>query len=1239
MVQFRRLRLSGFKSFVDPTELVIEKGLTGIVGPNGCGKSNLLEALRWVMGENSPKSMRGSGMEDVIFAGTTGRPSRNFADVTLLLDNSDRSAPAAVNDSEELEVTRRIERDMGSAYRINGRDARMRDVQLLFADVATGAHSPALVSQGKIGAIVTAKPQDRRAILEEAAGISGLHGRRKEAEQRLRAAETNLSRIDDVIVQMEAQINALRRQARQAERYRALSNDIRLSEGVVLYRRWRDAADKLAQAETQLSAIDAELATIASESAKISTAQAQATDILPALREREANAAAALQRLKLAAEELAAEERRVEARRAELSRVLEDASRDQSREAQLENDCASALERLSLEKVDIEARLAAAENDLTLAQTRVAEAEKLASEGEKSFDALTQRNADAMARKRSLDGQIEATQNRIVRLGGDIERIEEERARLEVEAGNTDLGTAESTTTQTEIKLADIIKIIVEAETTRAKLEIARDKIRQRVEAERDALRVKAETAREAARREADALRETARFQSEKMRETARAALTAAQQPVAALTAEKAALTRLLAPVAAQNGTPVLDQIEVTTGYERALAAALADDLSAPVGGDYRRRWTEINNVAASSPLPSNAKSLAEFVRAPSALSRRLAQIGVVDDIQSINPSSLSVGQRIVSRDGQLLRWDGFFATAPENNAASERLTNRNRLVSVEQELAAAQSALIAAQAHAESATTQATHDLAAAETKARDLFDSASAKANHDITTAQETVQAAIAQAQADVALAQTSEREARDQRRPLEQALDLARKRQAELRELANRRDTRLQGLADAIGRLSEERSAREVELTQARELAAQLPDLERLALEISDQRKIVDRRRGELGTARVELDAMLRRSHQDKDRLIAIGAETSAWEMRLSGGRAQAQVLGQRITQARAEGEALAKRPAELEQERMGLASKVSDAEATRTQEADLVIEAETTLRALDKAAKDFTEQNMQARENRARLEAMRDNQTSRRLEVAETIVELYQVPPIELLATLNLETLNDMPAPADLEAKLERQKAERERLGAVNLRADLELQEIDTERARIESERNELVEAIAKLRGAIGSLNREGRQRLLEAFETVNGHFKTLFATLFGGGDAYLTLIDSDDPLEAGLEIMASPPGKKLQSLTLLSGGEQALTATALIFAVFLTNPSPICVLDEVDAPLDDANVERYCDLLDSMTQRTNTRFLIVTHNAVTMSRMDRLFGVTMAERGVSQLVSVDLGRAEQLLAAE
>jgi chromosome segregation protein len=1262
MVDFKRLRLSGFKSFVDPTELVIEPGLTGIVGPNGCGKSNLVEALRWVMGENSPKSMRGSGMEDVIFAGTTGRPSRNFADVTLMLDNSDRTAPAHINDSDELEVTRRIEREMGSAYRINGRDARMRDVQLLFADQATGAHSPALVSQGRIGAIVTAKPQDRRAILEEAAGISGLHGRRKEAEQRLRAAEGNLTRIDDVLTQMETQIAALRRQARQAERYRVLSTDIRLVEGTLLFRRWREAAEKLADAQEQLQTTDALVSDLTREAAKISTLQTDAAAELPDMRQAEAEAAAALQRLKLAADELAAEEQRVLARQEQLRALLEDVVKDRAREQQLESDCAAALERLGAEKQTLADRIAAVESDMQTAQAKTAEAEKLASEGERSFDAMTQRNAEALARKRALEGQVETAKIRIQRLGVDIERLGEERARLEAEAGSGELGDAETRTLSAETALTDLIRKIADAESARAKAESTRDKIRARAESEHDSVRARAEAMRdrvridseakrEQARAQAEATREQARAQAEQLRETALAAARDALTILTGLRAEHAVIERLLAETPTTDGIPVLDQVTVQPGFEKALGAALADDLSAPVGGEGARRWASHSmRQPGDGDLPPGVRALSSLVQAPAGLARRLAQIGVIDGNGSDYVSQLKVGQRLVSTDGQLWRWDGFYAAAPENGSAAERLAQRNRMAVLLTELATATTVHEAAESASQSAQSQAQAMLAQVDETSRATIDAATAqaqaaledvqaRASREIEDANAAALQQIEQAQTDVTSAITTERELRDSRRAAEQELDAARKSQAALREIANRRDARLQGLTDAITRLTEESKAREAEVTATEELMAGLPDLDRLLVEITDQRKIVDRRRSELAAARVELDGLLRRVHSDQDRITAIDAESSSWQARLEGGRAQVSVLSARETASREELAMLEKKPAEIEAERHALASKLTSAESARQQAADILAEAENKLRELDKRARDITERMAQGRENRARLEAITENQSSRRSEVAAQITELYQVPPIELPAHLEIADAENLPAPAELEPKLEKLKAERERLGAVNLLAEQELHDIDVERIRIDTERNELVEAIAKLRGAIGSLNREGRQRLLGAFDTVNNHFRNLFTTLFGGGEAYLTLIDSDDPLEAGLEIMASPPGKKLQSLTLLSGGEQALTATALIFAVFLTNPSPICVLDEVDAPLDDANVERYCDLLLDMTKRSKTRFLIITHNAVTMSRMDRLFGVTMAERGVSQLVSVDLRRAEQLLAAE
>jgi chromosome segregation protein len=1269
-VHFKRLRLSGFKSFVDPTELIIEKGLTGIVGPNGCGKSNLLEALRWVMGETSSKSMRGSGMEDVIFGGSGGRPQRNFAEVALLLDNGDRNAPAQFNESDELEISRRIERENGSAYQVNARDVRQRDIQLLFADSATGAHSPALVSQGKIGNIINAKPTERRAILEEAAGISGLHSRRKDAESKLKAAETNLERIDDVVQNLETQIGQLKRQARQAERYRELSNDIRAADAIVLYQRWQDAARILAEAEAQLKLTDAEVSEVTQSAARISTQQAELAAILPDLRQKEAEAAAALQRLRLAVEELSAEEARVAERKVQLERQIADIVRDQERENLLEHDATIAIERLTAEERDIQGRISGLQAQLEAASAKVAEAETLASDGEQVFDQLTQRNAEALARKRALDAQKEAAELRITRLAADLQRLEDERQRLVLEVQSSTLSTAELAAAEAEKTLLALNEQLVGAEKSRSAAEAEREKIRGAAESARETVRASVEQERDAARKKAEQLREEVRLRVDATREQARSALDAvrtivqtetqdATARVTGLRAEATALDRLLAKSSDDVDAPaVIDSIKVQNGFEAALGAALSDDLSAPVGGAAKRRWADLAAVQpGDAALPQGVRALSDVVQAPAALARRLAQIGLVsaDDGARLR-TQLQVGQRLVSTDGQLWRWDGFYAAAPENAAAGERLANRNRLVVVQAELEQAQSEAAMVEARSSAALATATSALEAATQNAALELAAVQNQAQADgeamIAASQAKLQAAVDHAQTQItAASQTAstaaqqEQALRQERRSLEASVESARRALAAAQQDASRRDTRLQGLVDTITRINEEKHARDVELTQASELLAGLPDFGRMTVEIADQRRVVDNRRNALASARVELDALQRSSNADKHRTIAIGADRDAWSARLEGGRKQAGELTRRLADNREELAELEAKPAELETERLRLTEQVSKASSFRSEAADALVQSETALRAADSAARLLNEQLLNARETRARLDATVENQSARRSDAAAAVVEQFQVPPIQVLRVVGIEDETALPPLSELEPKLERLKLDRERLGAVNLLAEQELREQSETRARIETDRDELVEAIAKLRGAIGSLNREGRQRLLAAFEEVNGHFKTLFSTLFGGGEAHLALLnadgedDSKDPLEAGLEIMAAPPGKKITHMTLMSGGEQALTATALIFAVFLTNPAPICVLDEVDAPLDDANVERYCDLLDDMIKRTNTRFLIVTHNAVTMSRMDRLFGVTMAERGVSQLVSVDLRRAEQLLAAE
>lgn len=1214
-VRFTRLRLTGFKSFVDPTELLIEPGLTGVVGPNGCGKSNLLEALRWVMGEASARSLRGAGMEDVIFAGTAVRPARAFADVALLIDNRSRQAPAAFNGSDELEVSRRIERDLGSSYRINGKEVRQKDVQLLFADAASGAQSAALVSQGRIGSIVTAKPSDRRAILEEAAGIAGLHGRRKEAEQRLQAADANLTRLTDVTGQMEQQIATLGRQARQAERYRALSREIGTSEAMLAFRRWRDAADQLASTRGTLEVAQAKVQETARAAAGASARQAEMAAALPALRRREAEAAAQLQRLLRAADALDDERQRLAGRLADLERQRADLARDRQREDSLRADSAAAQARLAEEATTLEARLQQTQRQHDATVAAVAAAETAVRAAEQGFDALTARNADAQARKRAAEQRQASAEQRLTALARDIARARTDLAALAA-APHADLQALERALAQALAEAATAADRQIEAEDTRTAAETAREDLRRTLAEAETALRQSLGMDREVLARALEQVRADA------------AALTRdAAADLTALEAEHGALSRLLAH--AQTGAqPAIDRIVVTPGYELALAAALGDDLEADVGGEGPRRWpADAPPLQSLPPLPAGCAPLSSVVQAPAGLAARLAMTGLLPE--GMAAPTLLPGQRLVDTAGRLWRWDGFTADSPAKADAGERLRQRNRLAELE-------TAIVAARQRCAAVTATCADRIATAQQK----LDRHEAGATRTLAQVLQDARGRQEAANGAVEAAQLAERIARQERRDGDAACDRLRRTLEAERIAAQQRLSRHDSLTATLAQLDADMDRAEAERAAASGDIAGLADVEQLAQQLADQRRLVERRRQELSAARATLDALARQIAVDEARREAISREAASWMQRAEDTARQVAELQGRDATLAAEHAALAARPAEITQQRESLAGQIAVAEQGRAAAATALADAEAALRSADAEARGATEAQAQAREDRARAEAAADAAQTRLSEINRGIGDAYRCPgpllPDQAGFVAEAALATDLAA---LESRLERQKADRERLGGVNLRADIELAEQSTALDATRAEMAELETAIAKLRGSIGALNREGRQRLLEAFAAVNGHFTALFTRLFGGGTAHLSLIDSDDPLSAGLEIMASPPGKKLQALSLLSGGEQALTACALIFAVFLTNPTPVCVLDEVDAPLDDANVDRYCDLLHDIAERTGTRFLIVTHNAVTMSRMDRLYGVTMAERGVSQLVSVNLRRAEMLLAAE
>jgi chromosome segregation protein len=1150
-MKFERLRLLGFKSFCEPTDFLIEPGLTGVVGPNGCGKSNLVEALRWVMGENSYKNMRGSGMDDVIFSGGGSRPARNVAEVGLVLDNSSRTAPAAFNDAETLEVTRRIEREEGSVYRINGREVRAKDVQLLFADAATGARSPALVRQGQIGEIISAKPQARRRILEDAAGVAGLHSRRHEAELRLSAASENLTRLEDVLKQVDGQTDSLRRQARQAQRYRAVAADIRRNEALAAFIAHRRASEQLAAAERKLEEDGKLVAERTLHQAEAARLQAIAAHELPKLRDKEAEAGAALHRFVVARDALDGEEKRAKERIAELTRHAEQFARDVERERALVDDAAEVTQRLEDERGDLAEQDAFGAEGEAEARERLAEIEEALARTEAELSDAQQSLAGVNAQRAALESALREETQRVARFEAELTRVETEFALIAGQGGATE-----------------------EVERLGEQLEMAGDAAR-----EADEAALMAEEATASAREQEAA---------------SRIPLAEAEKRAGRLETEARTLEKILEAGGGDLWAPVVESVAVEKGYETALGAALGEDLDASIETSAPAHWA-LTASAGDPALPPGVRPLAELVRAPPALARRLAQIGVVLRGEGASLRALlKPGQRLVSKEGDLWRWDGFTQAAEAPTPAARRLAEKNRLVDLRLEAAAARAAADA-------------------------LADEAQ-------------------EAQEDVRAAAQAESGAREAQRRARFMLEEARERYVVAERRLGQIAQRLSALQEAKAQILANRD----EALQKRESASKaldgLDEPASLAGALEHTRARAAAERAQAGEARAALTSLRHQAETRAARKSAIMRELASWMERRDRSGDRIAELEQRLEDAREEQERLADAPETFLLQRRSLLSGIEDAEAARRAATDARVAGETMLADADRAARSALEAMSAAREAKARSEAELDAARRRAADVEHAIAMELESEPRSLAELAGVTPGEELPAIADVERKLEGLKADRERLGAVNLRAEDELAEIEAQRDKMMAEREDLAEAIKKLRGAIASLNKEGRERLLAAFDKVNAHFKELFTLLFSGGTAELQLVESDDPLEAGLDILARPPGKKPQTMTLLSGGEQALTAMSLIFAVFLTNPSPICVLDEVDAPLDDSNVERFCDLLEDMRKKTDTRFIAITHNPITMARMDRLFGVTQAERGISQLVSVDLEQAEKFAQA-
>lgn len=1150
-MEFSKLRLVGFKSFVDPVELDILSGLTGIVGPNGCGKSNLLEALRWAMGENRPSSMRGSAMDDVIFAGAGARPAKTFAEVLISLENVHQNSGTEGDQKGSVEVVRRVTRDIGSSYRLNGKDVRAKDISMLFADSSTGSHSPSLVRQGQIAELINANPHSRRRLLEEAAGISGLYQRRHEAELKLKSSDNNMTRLQDVIEQLDNQIKILEKQAKQASKYTDLAEEIRINEGFLFCKKWFEFETNLLAQNNVLVEKNKLSAEVELEVISLSNHRERLQEELPGLRNEEITAASALQRLVVEKESIEKEQERAKSIILELKMRADETNMDYDRQHNLISDAMEVVERVKWESTQLKTLSDGEDALIKQAQQEAAVTAKKLVDDEVKLDNDSGEFAKLSAKFQNIERQIGKAEDDLEQTVRDIEKSESNRFYLKDELKNKQL---ELVKTKSLLKKCEEEAIIAENS-----LETI-EKLRVEAIAEESKKRV---------------------------------VFSALEGKLAALKSELDALRGLIGPTAGKSHQ-ILDDVRIVEGYEMALGAAFSDDIKAPIiFSNDKSGWFLLPELKENNELPAGAVSITNKVTAPETMKRRLSNVGLVDSADGPRLQEfLTPGQKLVSKNGSLWRWDGYCQIEGDNlSETAVRLKQKNRLTDLLAEI-------------------EATED---------------------DV----ESVRINLRRAQEDSAKSEQAGASARVKRSKSDEQLSDASKVVSKVDYELSMLNSKLDGEYENSLARKKYKESLEMEILELRKVLQSLGDLGLQKHLLEEQHSVVEQSRKLMVEKRARYDQVSRDADIRSKRLEELALDSKNWERRLTLANESKVELEKRLVTIKKELSDARKQPQNLLDRKERLIDLITEAGIKKSECSENLSKQESALRVCISEERELLKKASSVKEDIARANAITENVELNLAELRKSLKEDTSSDPEDVLKSLRPQS-EQLPDISTIERKLISLKNSRDTLGAVNLRAAEDSKELIEEARKLAEEKTDLETAIKKLRSAIVTLNSEGRSRLLSAFQLVNKNFGELFESLFGGGSAKLSFIESEDPLDAGLEIICQPPGKKLTTLSLLSGGEQTLTALALIFAVFKANPSPICVLDEVDAPLDDANVERYCGLLDEMAMTTQTRFMIITHHPLTMSRMDRLYGVTMVERGVSQLVSVDLNKAEQLL---
>ena len=1138
-MKFKSIRISGFKSFLEPTEIDLNEGLTGIVGPNGCGKSNIVEAIKWVMGENSARQMRGEGMDDVIFSGSNERPARNFAEVTIKLDNTEKKAPANFNQFDEIEISRKIERDKGSTYRVNSKQVRARDVQLIFADTATGARSSGIVSQGRISQIIEYSLEDRRIILEEAANIKGLHNRRHEAELKLNGATDNLSRLLDIENTYNEQLIELEKQGRKAARYRSVGDRLRKAEASLFLSLLNTAEKEFDELETKFEKSKNNVEEAQINLSKNTKSKLEIFNKLPELRKIETEKAAILQSLNISKIRLEEEEATSKFTLNNVLNQITQIETDIKREIEIKDDANKTIANLLLEK------------DKLQLDTK---------------DFTTKKN-DASKKVNELKIKSEDADAKLSSINSEIFSIKSDKSDLENRINNLKEKIKNSEDQKSQFNITEDKKLIDEHNKKRVNIEKLIKEESNKLELIKKQLETK------------ENLNINLKEKKGKI-----------DYDLNVMRADLHSLSSLLGYDEFKNNT-LEATIDDIGNLQDAIGSVLGETILAPVKSDNSDEqnisyWKEIT-AKFEEKLPKGATPLISKIKKNSILDIALIGVGIVENEKTAFKlqKELSFGQALTTLKGGLWRWDGYVQPLGVQNSYSERL----------QQI-----------------------------TKLRNLQDELPTKEKEEVTIVNEINKNEL----------------------ELKKFFETTREIESKISVLNNElNDTKL-----SISSLDSKIHSSNILLKEHQNILdtsqKELVDLEKLSEKsvnlptlLADELKIrnaADQCRNELTDAMAAEQQIRNQESYQQRNLMQINNQKNDWENRKDEAETRIKSLKVRLDNLKEDKSRLEKLPDNFVEKANELNIKIETAEQKRNLAADKLVQTETLLNEAEKLEKS-SEQNLASfREDMIKVEAALNLASTKIENIEDRVYEKLRVKSKQLKEIVNLSDNEELNTSIEtLEKTVQRLLNERESLGAVNLRAEEEMNEMRQKIELMSKERVDLELAIEKLKSGIFELNKEGRQRLKDSFELVNRNFKNLFKELFGGGDAELKLVGDDDPLKAGLEILASPPGKKMQLLSLLSGGEQALTAISLIFSVFLCNPAPICILDEVDAALDDSNVSRFCNLLDKIVDETETYFLVVTHHRLTMAKMNRLFGVTMEQKGISRLVSVDLEQANKI----